>query len=128
MKKKEQALLPHKFKYLSVVIGAIIILIPFTMELLGVDLGDNFHYTRIFEIAFVVTVSIFILSRDKIEDERTMAIRLKAYSFAMIFGVIHFTIHTIMGLFDGESVSAFDVVLMTFAGYFIFYLAYKEKK
>lgn len=107
--------LPRAFKFVGYSIPILFIGLMFLLREVGSEyatsLKDN---PGPFFASITFGLLIVILSRDKIEDERTNAIRLKCFQFAVVFGVVYVILNS-FGLFEDPGLYSSSRVMATVA-------------
>ncbi len=95
-------LLPRRFKKLAYSLLALSILF-ITLSVTKVIAIDDEIAKTIFSSGVLLSFLLLALTRDKIEDELTLVIRLKALASSFIFGVGYVVVSPFVSwLFDGE--------------------------
>ncbi len=95
-------LLPRRFKKLAYSLLALSILF-ITLSVTKVIAIDDEIAKTIFSSGVLLSFLLLALTRDKIEDELTLVIRLKALASSFIFGVGYVVVSPFFSwLFDGE--------------------------
>ncbi|SEU04027.1 hypothetical protein SAMN05444285_13710 [Draconibacterium orientale] len=95
-------LLPRRFKKLAYSLLALSILF-ITFSVTKVIAIDDEIAKTIFRLGVLLSFLLLALTRDKIEDELTLVIRLKALASSFIFGVGYVVVSPFVSwLFDGE--------------------------
>jgi hypothetical protein len=78
--------LPYRFKG----IGITMVLMTFIALIAGKFLFSDYHTLRLLiKNLLLVSLLMVSISSDRIEDERTLVLRLQSYAFAFIAGVIY---------------------------------------
>ncbi len=82
-------------------------------------------YTELSKILFIIALLFILVSRNRTEDERTLQIRLKAYSSAMLCSVGAFVIHKLLHLFPyfdrGYEMTVTQFIMSIFVCYYLIY-------
>jgi hypothetical protein len=95
-------LLPRRFKKLAYSLLALSILF-ITFSVTKVIAIDDEIAKTIFRLGVLLSFLLLALTRDKIEDELTLVIRLTALASSFIFGVGYVVVSPFVSwLFDGE--------------------------
>ena len=100
-KKREMKLLPNSFK----TVGAIVVLTSFTVAVLTKWLWPQFEKAIMgFMVMDLIIIGLFLIaiSKDKIEDERIIFIRLNAMAFAFGFAIIYTLVYPFVGSMFGD--------------------------
>ena len=79
--------LPHKFFMIGIVIAAVAIVLMFVRAFL-MD-GENEWIKTIAKQALLLGMLIMSISKDKVEDEMTIALRLQSYAIGFVVGVLY---------------------------------------
>ena len=121
-KQNELRLLPFAFK--KIAIGAILLIGLFLLLALSNILPVNKDVAKtIFKIGVPLALLVLTLTRNKVEDELTLHIRVKAFAYTFVFGVIFVTLRTIADtLFPDDSITKMgltDFLVLMFVDYFI---------
>ncbi|MGY4536266.1 peptidoglycan biosynthesis protein MviN/MurJ (putative lipid II flippase) [Mucilaginibacter sp. UYNi724] len=107
-----------KFKVLGIIIvvGTIITGVIFRLASVPRNI-----YTKTFLVDFVIIgLAFYGLSKDKIEDERTLAIRHKSMAGAFIFSIIYCLLISLFNLYVGDfQLSAQELVMVTLMIYIL---------
>ncbi len=81
---------------------------------------------------FLVSLLLLAVTKNKIEDERTLKIRLKAFTASLIYGVILVVVDPIINfIFEDNFLSdkgAIDILITMFIFYFILVFLMKRKQ
>ena len=79
-------LLPNRVKGIAI----IMVVITFFALIAGKFLFSDYHTVRLLiKNLLLVSLLLVSISRDKIEDELTLVLRLQSYAFAFIAGVVY---------------------------------------
>ncbi len=121
MKSSDIKLLPHKFRIFGyVLIGIAILLFGIAItEIISIEkeITKNIFFDLIL-IAFL----ILALSKEKIEDERSMKLRFRAMASSFLFGVGFIVVGPFVSiLFDGSfesDIHAYQLLFTMFLWYF----------
>lgn len=124
---KQRYLLPHTFKNIGLIIVIITVIIPVSVRLMGIEMIQSKK-----EILKLVSMDLFILglffvafSRDKIEDELTIHIRLRAMSATFGFGILFAITYPIISLLFGDPIEYIEgnklIIFMLFNYLFTYY-------
>ncbi len=76
---------------------------------------------------FLVSLLLLAVTRNKVEDERTLKIRLKAFTASFIYGVIIVIINPLIN-FNFMAKSAINILITMFIFYFILVFLMKRKQ
>jgi uncharacterized membrane protein len=127
-------LLPNYFKKIGL---SLIIITIISVVIIKVFHFDDSVNKKILGTIVIDLLTIFccmiIFSRDKIEDEMTILIRLKEFAGTFIFSVSFFILMNIMAIFTDENPKIFSaaqlILTMCFSHLFFHYLnIWKNKK
>ena len=124
-------LLPVHFK--KVAFGIIILSVLFiALTISKVIPVDNGIVKTISKTGFLVSLLLLALTKNKIEDELTSKIRLKAFASSFVFGVVYVIVEPFVsllfkdGFLSGKGVT--EVLIMMFLFYFMsFYYMLKKR-
>ncbi len=128
---KEINLLPNYFKKIAWGLLSVMLLI-FVLSVLKVIDFDKDLLKQIIESGVLLSLLLLSITKDKIEDELTMKIRVGAFAGSFIFGVAFFIAnHFVNLIFDGNFMAdtgVFQLLLTMFFFYFgIFYVAKRRR-
>jgi hypothetical protein len=121
--------LPHRFQK--------IIALFFTLSIIGIIILKGYfkistNASEMLGSIILISFFLFMLTSNKIEDEMTKELRLKAYTFAFISCIVMGIIDPYINLvFEGEFLStntAGDILRMGIIGYFIGYFLFFSRK
>jgi hypothetical protein len=88
-------------------IGITMVLITLFALIAGKFLFSDYHTLRLLiKNLLLVSLLIVSISSDKIEDERTLALRLQSYAFAFIAGVVYSLVQPFANLLVESVISA----------------------
>jgi FtsH-binding integral membrane protein len=100
-KKNKTGLLPHSFKKVGIAVMVLAFIPAILVKAIGIAMAQTQK-----ELIRVVTLNVFILgllflawSRDKIEDEMTLVLRLKSMGFAFLWGVLLVVVEPLINVF-----------------------------
>ncbi|MEO1259243.1 MAG: hypothetical protein AAFZ15_10625 [Bacteroidota bacterium] len=124
--------LPHSFKRIGLIVSVLALIVLFASS----ALFESAFYKEMIKYVLLFGMLIIVLAKEQIEDERIAQLRLQAFRFAFVFGVIMTLMqpfaHLFVDLFapDGEPVFAeksnFKVLWYLLAMQ-IFYFEYLKK-
>tara|TARA_B100000586_G_scaffold267474_1_gene242210 strand:- start:227 stop:622 length:396 start_codon:yes stop_codon:yes gene_type:complete len=125
MKNTDLKLLPHKFKIVGYVLLAIslVLFIISSIDLIAVE--NEIIKNGFFDLVLIAFL-VLALSKEKVEDERSMKLRLLAFAATFLYGVI-FALISPLGsiLFNGSfeiDLQANQLLFTMFLWYFgVFY-------
>jgi len=114
--------LPHKFKKVALII--IFLTIGFLIFTKTSDLNLSKNFIKTFtKVSFILAGYIFIIAKEKTEDEFIQTVRLKAIAFAFLFGVFSYIIGQVFNFFEPFEDDPFLYFFnMIFMYIFYFYL------
>ena len=96
-------LLPYRFKRIGTIMVVITIIIMIAAKFFFAD----YHTLRLLiKNLLLVSFLIVTISRDKVEDELTLVLRLQSYAFAFIAGVIYAMVQPFANLLVESVISA----------------------
>ena len=125
--KKQRYLLPHSVRKIGLSIIILSVIIPVSIKLMGIDIIQSKK-----EILKLISKDLFILglffvafSRDKIEDELTILIRLRAMSATFAGGILIAITYPIISLLFGDPIEYIEgnklITFMLFNYLFTYY-------
>jgi len=119
-------LLPHFYKILGISVCFLAFITPIIMGMV-LELSNwelNEPRRQIASTIMLIGLLLFILSKEKIEDEFIDFCRLRAFRAALIAGIIYF-LQDAFGTFNGNLAnSAFGLLIMEIAVYIVvFYVS-----
>tara|TARA_Y100000782_G_C10186254_1_gene266779 strand:+ start:6195 stop:6596 length:402 start_codon:yes stop_codon:yes gene_type:complete len=120
---KDLRLLPTYFKSISIVLLVLSIVIPVGLSLL--HWVDEKEVLKTIALTGIIN-ALFLLSitKDKEEDELTLKIRLKAYTFSFLWGVGYATFTPFINLIvDGEFVNTMNIYQLLMSMLFMYFMA-----
>ncbi len=131
--KKQRYLIPHYFRKIGLIITIAAIIIPVIVKLMGINI---IHSKK--EILKLISIDLFMLglffvafSRDKVEDELTIIIRLRAMSATFCFGIVFAIIYPTTYLVFGDPIEYIEgnklIIIMLF-NYLINYYSLKRNR
>jgi len=120
-------LFPFWIKYLGIVISILSILIHWS------NMSDEPTVLSSFwQFGLVVGLIIISLSKERIEDEMTMSIRLNSIFISFFSGIIIHIFIVLLGILDGGNVHSYDSLYVTnyilFMYVIIFHLTKKRMR
>lgn len=118
-------LLPHSFKIIGITVFSLAFITPILLGMLHQESWESTESRR--EIAntfMLIGLLVFIISREKIEDEFVNYCRLIAFRAALIGGIIYFLQDAFSNINSNLAHSSFGLLLMEIAVYLtIYYMA-----
>ena len=118
-------LLPHFYKIVGLCVSFLAFIVPIIMGMLNHQSWDDTEPRRqVANTIMLLGLLLFILSREKTEDEYVNHCRLIAFRAAFIAGIIYF-VQDAFGTFGGNLVdSSFGLLVMEIGAYVIvFYIS-----
>jgi len=118
-------LLPHSYKIIGLSVFVFAFVIPIIMGMLHQTSWEQTEPRRIIaNTSMLIGLLLFILSKEKIEDEFINFCRLRAFRTAFIAGIIYF-LQDALGTFNGNLVnSSFGLLIMEISVYIVvFYIS-----
>jgi hypothetical protein len=129
-RKKDHVLLPVNFK----IIGLVVMILAFAPVAIVKSIGFEMEESQK-EVFRVLTLNAFILgllfvacSRDKIEDEMTVSIRLKSMSWTFVWAVFHVIIKPIIDLIFRDPIAAPTGQRVVMSMLFVYLIMYYVQK
>lgn len=107
-----------KFKIFGIVVsmGTIIAGVIFRF----ISMPSSIYTKTVLIDLFIVGLALYAFSKDKIEDERLLAIRHKSLSGAFIFSIIYCLLISLFNLYVGDfQLSAQELVMVTLIIYIL---------
>ena len=107
------------------------------LSVIGVAAAIGLHIhgiviKEILKIVFMISLLILALSKDKVEDELTLKLRLKAFAASFIFGAVGVIINPLVNLLIEGSYfihnSAFELLTSMLFFYFLIYYLSKRSR
>ena len=96
-------LLPNRVKG----IGIIMVVISLVLLIAGKFLFADYHTIRLLiKNLLLISLLLVSISRDKVEDELTLVLRLQSYGFAFIAGVVYAMVQPFANLLVESIISA----------------------
>jgi FtsH-binding integral membrane protein len=99
--KNQTGLLPHSFKKVGITVMVLAIVSALLVKTISIAIAQT--QKNLFR---VLTLNVFILgllfvawSRDKVEDEMTLALRLKSMGFAFLWAVLLVIVEPLVNVF-----------------------------
>ncbi len=133
MKKKYRKLNLLPFYFRNIGLGIIgIALFAALIKLTGwSDLESSPELRTILETSLLIGLLLITLSKGRIEDERTIEIRMQLYTAAFIYGVVVTIIAKVLNFIEffhsEKEITAFHLLFQMFAFYFIISWIVKRK-
>ncbi len=133
MKKIQQdlRLLPGSFRKVAfgiMVLSGLLVL----LSILKVLTIDKEIVASIAKSVFLIALLLLVITKDKIEDELTMRIRLKAFAASFIYGVVFVIIEPFINVLFGDSFlsnkGAMELLISMFLFYFIIKFIMKKSR
>jgi hypothetical protein len=123
---KEPVLLPGYFKMIGIVvmIVAFAVAISFKSMNIALGIGQKELLRELTMNAFILGLLFLVTSRDKVEDELTLLIRLKSMSWTFVWAVFLVIVTPIIDLLFDDAIEPLpgqQVVGSMLCGYFIMY-------
>lgn len=129
--KKDLRLLPNYFKKIAFGIIALSILLA-VLSISKILLFNKDLIKIVIQNSLLISFLLLALTKDKIEDELTIKLRLQAFATSFIFGVILVIINPYTNLlFDGNFLSdkgTTELLFSMFLFYFIIFFIGKKKR
>ena len=115
-------LLPVFFKKVGLVLALLTIAIPIVLKLTSIEalLSNKELLKIIVRCLFIIGLTLIGFSKDKIEDEMTMIIRMKAIIMSFIYGLVFAITSPLLAYFT--DVSTHDEASSIFIQMLIMYL------
>ena len=128
--KKELRLLPNYYKKIGVVMIVVIIVTAISIKLSNIEIVQSQRdlYKLISKTIFTLGLFFIAMAKDKIEDELTSNLRLKAMASTFSFAVVVVLIYPFIDLVFNdpiEGLSGLQVVDMMLVFYMVMYYLLK---
>lgn len=127
-KRNEAGLMPHSFKRVGIAVMVLSIVPMIFIKATGMDLGpaQRAISREITADVFVLGLLFFAWSKDKVEDEMTVALRLRSMSFAFFWGVLLVVLEPLVNVLFRDTAAGTSarglVVSMLFFYLILYYL------
>jgi hypothetical protein len=128
---KDLSLLPRNFRKIAfgiMVLCGLLVLLSI-LELHAIEKEIVASVAKSF---FLIALLMLVLTRDKIEDELTIRIRLKSFAAAFIYGVVVLIVEPFINLLFGDSFlsdkGAMELLISMFFFYFIIRFIMKRNR
>lgn len=128
---KDMNLLPTIFK--KVALGILLLTVLFMVLALSKTINMQAELAKsITKTGFLISLLIFALTKNKVEDELTLKIRLSAFTGSFIVGVVFIITEPFIKLLFGDSFmsdkGAAEILIIMFLFYFMsFYSRLKQR-
>lgn len=131
-KNQDLVLFPGYFKIIGIALVLLAFVVSIMIKLLHIEIGfDQKEFFReIIFSAMNLGLIFFALSKNKIEDERTLGLRLKAMAFAFLWGVIYVVVWPLVNhlfKFSLKALSGQQVMFSMLIVYLIIFYLQKKK-
>lgn len=122
----ETSLLPNYFKKIGLVIIVVSLIHLVLVKTMHLNLSAvNKEIVRVVTLnAFILGLLLLAWSRDKVEDEMTIGIRLKAMGWAFIWAVLVVIIKPVIDLIFGDPIFEMKAPQLVLSMLFVFVLMY----
>lgn len=129
--RKDLNLLPTIFK--KVALGILLLTVLFMVLALSKNLSIEGEIAKtISKTGFLISLLIFALTKNKIEDELTFKIRLSAFAGSFIVGVLYIIVEPFVNLLFGDSFmsdkGATGLLINMFLFYFLIFYSRLKKR
>lgn len=108
------------FKKIALIIILFVIAFTIITQISNINISRTFLKT-FSKVSIIIAGYLFIIAKEKIEDEFIQTIRLRAIAFAFLTGIMVYIINQISG-FNASQDAFFYFFNMMFMYIFIFYL------
>ena len=131
-KNKDLVLFPGYFKIIGIALVLLAFVVPIMIKLLHIEIGfdQKEFFQEIIFSAMNLGLFFFALSKNKIEDERTLGLRLKAMAFAFLWGVLYVVVWPLVNhlfKFSLKALSGQQVMFSMLIVYLIIFFLQKKK-
>jgi hypothetical protein len=122
----QSRLLPRAYKIVGLTLFSLAFLVPIILGLVNQEPWEQTAFRRqVANSIMLFGLLLFMLSREKVEDEFVDFCRLRAFRTALIAGVIYF-LQDAFGTLGGNLVnSSFGVLIMQIAVYVVMFYVLK---
>lgn len=133
MNKKQVSLklFPNYFKKISFGLIAFSILI-LVLNKSHVPIFDNELVKEFVKVGVLVSLFLFAMTKDKVEDELTIKIRMNSFAISFIYGTVLMAIKPFTNLLFHNSfmidISAYQLILTMLFLYFLSFYYYKKNR
>lgn len=117
---KDLLLLPFFVKKIALTILSASILLM-ALSISKIIIFDKELIKTITDCGFLISFLLLAVTKNKIEDELTLRIRLKAFAATFIYGVVKVILELLISLVSDGSLSSGDGASQLLIGMFIFY-------
>lgn len=115
-------LLPNSFKWFGYTL--LFLSLIFILFFKKGNAESDFLTRQIVDSTFLLSLLVIALTKDKIEDERTLMIRLYAFSSAFLFGAIQVILLPVFDILRAESQNRSDAFPLL-ASMLLYYLMFR---
>ena len=128
--KKQAVLLPKYFKIIGLVVMILAFVIAVVVKAMNIEmLQSQKELFRVFTLnAFIVGLLFVAWSRDKVEDEMTIAIRLKSMAFTFSWAVFYVIVKPIVDLLFKDPIQDLTGQQVVMSMLFVYLIIYYVQK
>jgi len=128
--KKELVLLPTKFKFIGLGVAAVSFGVHAYFKVSEATATPDFiEMVRVCSMSgLILGVLLFALSKDKIEDEMTLLIRMRAMGASFIWGALSVIIRPLVDIASGDPVEMMNGQTVILSMLFVFVLVHFLQK
>lgn len=128
--KKQAVLLPKYFKIIGLVVMILAFVTAVVVKAMNIEmLQSQKELFRVFTLnAFIVGLLFVAWSRDKVEDEMTIAIRLKSMAFTFSWAVFYVIVKPIVDLLFKDPIQDLTGQQVVMSMLFVYLIIYYVQK
>jgi amino acid transporter len=128
--KKQAVLLPKYFKIIGLVVMILAFVTAMAVKAMNIEmLQSQKELFRVFTLnAFIVGLLFVAWSRDKVEDEMTIAIRLKSMAFTFSWAVFYVIVKPIVDLLFKDPIQDLTGQQVVMSMLFVYLIIYYVQK
>lgn len=122
-----KTLLPRHFKFVGYLIPVIVIAVLIMIKFIDPAITKGNEAAKNLSLTILaIGLLVVILSRDKTEDERIDQLRMKAVSWAFIFGIMYTLLGTIFPMENDLTQKSAGLILFIEASYLVYFEVLKR--
>jgi hypothetical protein len=128
--KKEAVLLPNYFKKIGLVVMILAFVLAVVIKSMNIEMVQSQkELFRVFTLnAFILGLLFFAWSKDKVEDEMTVVIRLKAMAWTFSWAVLYVIIEPIVYLLFKDPIQDLTGQQVVMSMLFVYLIMYYLQK
>lgn len=123
-------LLPSKFKFIGIalILGVIIFAILYKFVLATNTTATSGSFKIFMTNGIILGLLMLVCSRDKEEDEMTIAIRLQAMSWSFLWGALYIIIMPFIDMLFQDPIKQLSAQQLVMSMLFVYLIMYYTKK